>query len=184
MFTSPRYSLAARLIHWAVAVCVLILFPLGLWATWRAGANLWDDLTNTLYAWHKTIGFAVLILMVLRLVIRLGGTLPPNPPYLAAWEINAARATHLLLYLLLFLVPLLGWAGITAYPALEVLAGMRLPAMPFIAKGEALARFLFDWHANIAIVLGAVLILHVAAALRHRFIKRDGIMDRMWFGSN
>ena len=184
MFNSPRYSLAARLMHWVVAFCVLILFALGFWATSRAADNIWDELTNTLYAWHKTIGFVVLILMALRLVIRLGGTLPPNPPYLAPWEISAARATHLLLYLLLFIVPLLGWAGITAYPALQVLAGIHLPPMPFIAKGEPLAKLLFDWHGNIAIVLGLLLILHVAAALRHRFVKRDGVMDRMWFGSN
>ena len=86
MFSSPRYSLPARLMHWIVALGVLALYPLGLWATSRAEANLWDDLTNTLYAWHKTIGFAVLILMVLRLVIRVRGVAPPYPRNLAAWE--------------------------------------------------------------------------------------------------
>ena len=184
MFSTPRYSLPARLMHWLVALCVLALFPLGVWATWRAEDNVWDDLTNTLFAWHKTIGFAVLILMALRLVIRLGNAPPQQPPFLASWEVSAAKATHLLLYLLLFIVPLLGWAGVTAYPALEALAGMHLPPMPFIAQGEPLAMSLFDWHGNIAIVLGALLVLHVAAALRHLVIKRDGVVDRMWFGSN
>ena len=184
MFSSPRYSLPARLMHWIVALGVLALYPLGLWATSRAEANLWDDLTNTLYAWHKTIGFAVLILMVLRLVIRVRGVAPPYPRNLAAWEISAATGTHHLLYLLLFIVPLLGWAGVTAFPALGILAGMHLPAMPFLPTGEPLAMSLFDWQANMAFVLGALLILHVLAAIRHLVVKRDGVVDRMWFGSN
>ena len=61
---------------------------------------------------------------------------------------------------------------------------MNLPAMPFIPKAESLGNALFDWHGNVAFVLGALLIVHVAAAIRHRVIKRDGVVDRMWFGSN
>ena len=184
MFSSPRYSLPARLMHWLVALCVLALYPLGLWATSRAEANIWDDLTNTLYAWHKTIGFAVLILMVVRLVIRGRSVAPAYPRNLAAWEISAAKGTHHLIYLLLLVVPLLGWAGVTAFPALDIFGGMHLPAMPFLPTGEPLAMSLFDWHGNVAFVLGAFLILHVAAAIRHLIFKRDGIVDRMWFGSN
>ena len=184
MFSSPRYSLPARLMHWLVALCVLALFPLGIWATSRAEADIWDDLTNTLYAWHKLIGFTVLILMVVRLVIKVRSVAPPYPSSLAAWEISAAKGTHHLLYLLLFIVPLLGWAGATAFPALDILAGKHLPAMPFMPTGEPLAMSLFDWHGNVAFVLGALLILHVAAALRHLVVKRDGVVKRMWFGSN
>ena len=184
MFSSPRYSLPARLMHWVTALCVLVLFPLGVWASWRAEADIWDDLTNTIFAWHKTIGFAVLILMVLRVVIRLRSVVPAYPRSMATWEISASKATHHLLYLLLFIVPLLGWAGATAFPALDILAGMHLPAMPFIPTGEPLANSLFDWHENIAIVLGVVLALHIAAAIRHLVVKRDRVVDRMWFGSN
>lgn len=181
MFSRPRYSLPARLLHWSVALCVFALFPLGLWATSRASANIWDELTNTLYAWHKTIGFALLILMVIRLVVRLLGNTPPYPAHMAAWEISAAKGTHHLLYLLLFAVPLLGWAGVTAFPALGILAGLNLPAMPFIPTAEPLAQKIFDWHATAAFALGAVALLHIGAALRHRIVKRDGVIDRMWF---
>lgn len=184
MFATQRYSLPARLLHWAVAICVLLLFPLGLWATSRAGANLWDDLTNTIYAWHKTIGFVVLILMILRIIVRATHPAPETPSFLAPWEIRAAKSTHHLLYVMLFAVPLLGWAGVTAFPALNIFGGINLPAMPLISKDEPLAHAIFNWHSIAAYILGALVILHVGAALRHLLIKRDGVVSRMGFGPN
>jgi cytochrome b561 len=90
---------------------------------------------------------------------------------------------HGLLYVLLVAVPLLGWAGVTAYPALITVAGQHLPAMPLIAQNEALAKQLFAAHGTLALVLGALIIAHICAALKHLFINRDEIFARMWPGA-
>jgi len=87
---------------------------------------------------------------------------------------------HGLLYVLLFAVPLLGWAGVTAYPALITVAGYHLPAMPGITPNEALAKQLFALHGTLAFVLGALVIGHIAAALKHLMFNRDGVFERMW----
>jgi cytochrome b561 len=91
-----------------------------------------------------------------------------------------AKTMHGLLYALLFAVPLLGWAGVTAYPALITVAGYHLPAMPWVTQDAALAKQLFELHGTLAFVLVAFVVCHIAAALVHLFFKRDGVFERMW----
>jgi cytochrome b561 len=150
--------------------------------TARAGANLWDDQTNLLYGLHKALGFTVLLLMLLRLVLKLRTAAPAYPASLAPLHILVAKTVHGVLYLLLFAVPLLGWAGVTAYPALITVAGYHLPPMPWVAQNEALAKQLFAVHGTLAFVLAALVICHIAAALVHLLFKRDGVFERMWPG--
>ena len=88
---------------------------------------------------------------------------------------------HYTLYGLLFFVPMLGWAGVTAYPALITLGGYALPAMPGIPKSELIAKQIFQIHGLLAMTLIAIVLLHVAAAINHLIIKRDGIFQRIWF---
>ena len=174
------YSLPARLLHWLTALCVLTLIVLGIWMTERSAANLWDALTNSLYAWHKLIGFVVLILTLVRFVVKLRSVPPPYPDSVSPRNIKIAAAAHGLLYLLLLIVPLLGWAGVTAYPALITVGGYNLPAMPGIPKDQALAKQLFEIHGNLALLLAALALAHIGAALHHLLIKKDGVFQRMW----
>jgi cytochrome b561 len=94
--------------------------------------------------------------------------------------IKLAAAAHGSLYLLLLVVPLLGWAGVTAYPALITIGGYNLPAMPGIPKDQALAKQLFEIHGNLALALAALALAHIGAALHHLLIKKDGVFQRMW----
>ena len=181
MKTIVRYSLALRVIHWISAAAVMILIPIGLWMVSRGTANLWDTLTNTLYAWHKAIGFITLWIIVARLLIRLQQQTPDYGGQLSAPVRLFVKVIHGLLYLLLICVPLFGWAGITAYPALDTIGGYNLPAMPFIPKNEALAKQLFNIHGSLAMTLGIIALGHAAAALKHLMINRDTIFQRMWF---
>lgn len=174
------YSTTQRLLHWLTAVLITVLIVLGIWMTERSGANIWDGLTNTLYAWHKLIGFLVLLLTALRLVVKLRSTRPLYPANVPPSTIKFAAAAHGVLYLLLLIVPLLGWAGVTAYPALITVGGVDLPAMPGIPKDQALAKQLFEIHGNLALVLTFLALGHIAAALRHLLFKRDGVFQRMW----
>ncbi len=174
------YTRTQRLLHWLTAVFIAALVVLGLWMKERSGANIWDALTNTLYAWHKLIGFLVLLLTALRVIVILRSTRPPYPPSVPPSTIKLAAAVHGVLYLLLLAVPLLGWAGVTAYPALITVGGYNLPAMPGIPQDQALAKQLFEIHGNLALLLAVLALGHLTAALYHLVIKKDGVFQRMW----
>ncbi len=180
MQMQPGYSVVQKLLHWIIALCVLVLIPVGLWMSSRATANLWDTLTDALYAWHKAIGFLVLWTMFIRLLIKLRQGTPPYPSTLSTHLIITAKIVHGLIYVLLIAVPMLGWAGVTAYPALITIGGYNLPALPFIPKSEALAKQIFNLHGVLAMTLGVIALGHIAAALKHLMIDRDGVFQRMW----
>jgi cytochrome b561 len=175
------YSVATRLIHWISAVLIVALLVLGFWMTERSSANLWDALTNTLYSWHKLIGFTVLLITLLRIGEKLSSQKPPYPSSVPQSQIQIAKSVQGALYLLLLLTPLLGWAGVTAFPALITVGGYHLPAMPGIPKDQALAKQLFEIHGYLALALLAVAAVHIAAGLQHLLLKKDGVFERMWF---
>ncbi|MDP1932056.1 MAG: cytochrome b [Gammaproteobacteria bacterium] len=182
MQAANSYAFGSRILHWLIAALVLVLIPVGLWMASRAEINLFDDLTNTLYAWHKAIGFTVLLLMVVRIVVKARNAAPAYPASMPRWQVIAAKSLHHLLYVLLILTPLLGWAGVTAFPALITLGGYDLPAMPFVPQDQALATQLFGIHGVFAITLAVLIAGHIAAAVIHLVVRKDGVFQRMWFG--
>jgi cytochrome b561 len=160
---------------------IIVLLVLGFWMTDRAGANLWDELTNTLYSWHKLIGFLMLLTTALRIVVKLLHKRPDYPSSISAGNIQLAHLVQSSMYLLLVLVPLFGWAGVTAYPALITVGGFHLPAFPGVPKGEPLAKQLFEIHGYLVLALIAVAIAHIVAGLNHLWVKKDQVFDRIWF---
>lgn len=182
MTTTSRYPMKMRILHWVIAAFVIILIPIGVWMVFRGAANIWDELTHTLYSWHKAIGFSVLWLMIIRILIKLRQPALPYTNNIPPITLLAARTVHVLMYVLLISVPLLGWAGITAYPALDTIGGYNLPAFPFIEKSEAFAKQLFNIHGLLGLTLGVLALGHIAAALKHLLINRDNVFKRMWFG--
>lgn len=175
------YSFTTRLIHWLTAVLISASLVLGFWMTDRSAANLWDELTNTLYSWHKLIGFLILLITGLRILTKLRSTRPAYPGSVSQGQIQLAKSVQGALYLLLVLVPLFGWAGVTAFPALITVGGYHLPAMPGIPKDQALAKQIFEIHGYLALALVAVATAHIAAGLNHLWLKKDGVFERMWF---
>ncbi|MBB3770477.1 cytochrome b561 [Angulomicrobium tetraedrale] len=173
-----RYSPAARRLHWLIAAFILCLVPLGLYMVARGEATNFDAVTGSLYSLHKLLGFLVLWLIVLRVLVRLRRGAPPPVATLTPFERTASHAVHGALYLLLLIVPLLGWAGVSAYPALDVFGLFNLPAI--LPPDEALANRILGVHKLLALALAAIALVHIAAALRHRFLKQDGVMARMW----
>lgn len=174
----PRYSLVAIALHWLLALLILAVFAVGVYV---------DDLPFSLAKlklinWHKWAGVAILALSVLRLVWRL----THRPPALSAriesampgWQRVAFHGTHHLMYGLFFAVPLLGWAYSSAKGYPIVWFGV-LPLPDWVAPNEALAAVLKPLHALAAWGLIGLVALHVAAALKHQFIDRDGLLDRM-----
>lgn len=172
-----KYPLVWRILHWLMALMVLTLIPVGLWMTARGEANVWGELTNALYSSHKAIGFAVLLLMIVRIGFKFSLRTPAYPAELPVTLKRAAKGLHHLLYVLLVLTPLFGWAGVTAYPALITWGG-DLPAMPLVPEDQELAERLFAIHGTLAISLGVLIAGHIAAAVRH-MLRKDGIFRRM-----
>ena len=173
-----KYPAVWRALHWLIALLVLTLIPVGLWMTSRGEAEIWGELTDSLYSWHKAIGFSVLLLMVIRILFKILLTTPPYPDALS-WTLQlAAKGLHHLLYVFLVLTPLFGWAGVTAFPALITVGGYDLPAMPLVPQDSELAARLFAIHGVLALTLAVLLAGHIAAAIRH-MLRKDGIVRRM-----
>jgi cytochrome b561 len=135
-----------------------------------------------LYNWHKWAGITFLALSLVRLLWRVTHRPPALPaPITAAmptWQMRAYHATHHLLYVLFFAVPLIGWAYSSAAGFPIVWFGqIALPDL--VPANKALAELIKPWHELLAVTLMALAALHVAAALKHQWIDRDGLLQRM-----
>lgn len=176
-----RYTLVQRLLHWLIAVLVVGALAAGsvLWAYGFDGlnANFGLDATNAIYKYHKTAGVLILGLMVLRLALRLFFGAPPPPSTLSPAVAMAARATHLAFYGLLIAMPVVGWAATAAGGFPVEFFSAKLP--PLIGKNEALSATLYRLHAMLGVAIGALVLIHVAAALRHWLVLKDGVMRRI-----
>lgn len=176
MKTSPpssRYSGVAIAFHWLLALLIVGTFSVGLYMHELP----FSPTRLKLYNWHKWAGVTILALSALRLLWRLTHRTPPDLP-MPAWQRLAAHGAHWALYALFFLVPLAGWAYSSAAGFPIVVFGV-LPLADLVAPDRALAEVLKERHALLAFALAAVVLLHVVAALKHHFIDRDGLLDRM-----
>lgn len=175
------YSGAQKALHWIIAVMILMMIPIGFYMVDRGEKTNFDALTNTLYTNHKTFGFLVLMLAGLRIVIRRRRGVPAPVSTLTPFERFASEAVHKALYVLMVLVPLLGWAGVSAYPARDILFGLSLP--PIAPVNESLAKTLLALHGWAALALAGLIAAHVAGAMMHMIVKKDGVARRMMPGA-
>jgi cytochrome b561 len=173
-----RYGLTAIALHWLLALAILAAFAVGLYM---------HELPLSpqrlkLYSWHKWGGVCILLLSVLRLVWRITHRPPPLSDQMTAampaWQRAAHHGVHHLMYLLFFTVPLVGWAYSSAAGFPIVLFGV-LPLPDFVPADKALAEVIKPFHAIAAFALIGLVLLHVGAALKHQWIDRDGLLDRM-----
>lgn len=176
MHPSARYTPPAMAFHWLLALAIIGSFGVGLY---MADLPLSPQKLK-LYNWHKWAGVTILALSALRLLWRLTHRPPADLP-MPAWQKAAAHATHLGLYVLFFAVPLIGWAYSSAAGFPIVLFGV-LPLPDFVPVDKALAEWIKPWHERSAWLLALLVVLHVAAAFKHHFLDRDGLIGRMWPG--
>lgn len=164
---------AARLLHWLMAAMILAMLFIGAGMVASVSErHVW------LVGLHKPLGVAILALAVVRLVVRLRHPPPPLPADLPVWQRLAAHASHWLLYVLMFLLPLVGWAMLSAggYPVM-LGSSLRLPSI-FPASATAFA-LLRHAHAWLAALLFLTFLAHLGAALYHGLIRRDGVVSSM-----
>lgn len=166
------------LLHWVLGLGLIGVFAVGLYM-----ADLpFSPQRLKLYNWHKWAAMTLLILSVLRLLWRLTHRPPALPESIEqgmpAWQRVAHHATHHGLYLLFFAVPLFGWAYSSAAGFPIVLFGV-LPMPDFVPVSPELAELLKPLHKLSAFAMAALVVLHVAGALKHVVIDRDGLLLRM-----
>jgi cytochrome b561 len=170
---SMGYTRTAVSLHWLIAGLIISSFALG-WAMTELAIS---PLKVRMYNWHKWVGMSILALAALRALWRLTHPAPPLLP-MPAWQRISAHALHGSLYAMMFALPLSGWAysNATGYP-IVYLGLWRLPDL--VMKDKALAAQLLQVHQILGWVLLAMVVIHVAAALKHHLVDRDGTLMRM-----
>ncbi|HEX3139692.1 MAG TPA: cytochrome b [Rhizobacter sp.] len=171
---TSHYSRTAMLLHWVLALAIVGSFCVGFYMSGLP----FSPQRLKLYNWHKWAGVTILALSAVRLLWRLTHQPPADLP-MPAWQRLAAHGTHYLLYVLFFAVPLVGWAYSSAAGFPIVWFGV-LPLPDFVPANKALAEAIKPWHGYLAYAMAALVLMHVAAALKHQFIDRDGLLSRMW----
>jgi len=170
---APSYGFIARSFHWILFALIAAQYVVGS-AMPHIGKDTQDE---GLVAWHISIGAAIMFVVLLRLAWRIANPVP-LPSTLPAWQNRLAHVTHMMLYVLIVVMTLLGWAA-TGYRGWTVYLFGILPLPTLGPKGAAWAHTAGDIHDYMVYVLAAFIILHIVAALYHYFVVRDRVLQRM-----
>ena len=170
---SGRYTTTAIALHWLMALMIVSSLTLG----YTMSGLPFSPSRIRLFSYHKWLGVTILAVAAVRLSWRLGHR-PPTMPAMAAWQRRGAHVAHGLLYALFFAVPLSGWAYSSAAGFPVVYFGV-LPLPDWVSPDKALAARLVTVHAVLAYGLAAIVVVHVAAALKHGFEEPVGYLQRM-----
>ena len=174
--STDSWGWPAILLHWIGAALILILLIHGWWMTHLAPRP--ERAVN--YAWHAAIGYDFLALLVARLLWRWLNPVPALPDDLKPWERYAARAGHVGLYLLMFAATLSGWAlaGTGRRNFQQDVFGLNVPLI-YTSKDASAHELLEGTHMVFSYLVAALVVVHIAGALRHHFLKRNMVMRRM-----
>ncbi len=173
---SARYSAVAMILHWLIALAIAVNFGLGLYMSDLPLSV--GPIKLKLYSYHKWAGVSIFLLVFVRIAWRMLKRPPELPAHMPAWERVGAGVSHILLYLLTLAVPLSGWLFSSAKGFKTVYFGI-WPIPDLLAKDTLLAEVLVEWHENLAFLMAALVVLHVAAALKHHLLDRDDVLSRM-----
>jgi cytochrome b561 len=172
--TPARWGHVSQFLHWLIVALIIVQVTLG---------NIASDLPVgvkklAMFARHKSVGITILGLAVLRLLWRWLNPTPALPTTLKPYERTLAGLTHFGLYLLLFAMPLTGWMMTSArgFPV-SWFGFWQLP--DFVPKNDTLYNVMKETHDTLALLLYAIVFVHVAAALKHHFLLKDNVLRRM-----
>ncbi|UCI07937.1 cytochrome b [Mesorhizobium sp. B1-1-8] len=175
--TATRYGWAMIALHWLIGIIFIGQFVLG-FAMVRAASQ---RTSFELIQLHKSFGFLLLGLVILRIAWRIGNAAPALPPSVGTLERRAAPLAHLALYAFQIALPLSGWALVSV-------STLEIPSMPFnlfvmpnlpLAESDAAESFWTSAHWYLAYAGIALVAAHAVAALRHHFLLRDSVLTRM-----
>lgn len=170
-----RYTKTAMSLHWLSALLIISAFVMGLVMTSIPG---FSPAKLRYFSWHKWLGVTVFALAVLRVLWRIFHKPPPHPAHMPAWQNQAAQATHALLYMLIFAVPVSGYLYTLSAGVPVVYLGV-WPMPVFMAPDPALKPLLREVHFWLDMTMAALVVTHIGAALKHHLIDRDDVLKRM-----
>ncbi len=182
--TALRYGNVAMSFHWLIAILVIANLCVGLY---MGDLPRSDPMKFTIFQIHKSIGLTVLVLSILRLLWRLVNPVPPLPEGMNPALKFGARVSHFLLYFLIVFIPLTGYIMVSAsplgngtsyfflfdWPNLPLFTGVSRAQLHPIHETWETAHVVLAWSAIVLIPI------HIAAALYHGLIRRDGVFSRM-----
>jgi cytochrome b561 len=180
-----RYGVVAMTLHWLIAFAIIGNFALGFYIHELTISQRIQRFNIELFQVHKSIGLTILALSLLRLFWRMVNPVPALPEGLPGWERVAARASHVLLYVLMIGIPFSGWALVSlSPPPLDVptywFKQFEVPHLPITdLRGEAAKDAALVVHAYLAFAMAGLFVLHVMAALRHHLILKNDVLKRM-----
>lgn len=183
--TPTGWGWPARLLHWLMAGLILFQFGLGIYMV-----NFVSELSRqfALYQIHKSWGFVIFSLAVVRIGWRLAQPAPELPAQMPRLERALARASHFALYLLMFVMPVSGWLMVSASTLQEqfgirnMVFGLFALPDPFQPGSKPLEELFRSVHVWSAVVMAAIMTGHAGAALRHHFVRKDAVLRRMVLG--
>jgi cytochrome b561 len=175
-----RYSSFAMLLHWVIAVLVIVQWRISEAAE---GAATREE-GGAIMANHFALGVVIFACVAVRLAWRQISPPPPSVKGHAPWERAAARLVHFAFYALLLVMPIAGWVALSSFGEPIKLWGLfTVPALP-VPQNPDLGEAIFELHGASGIALLVLIALHAAAALKHTFVDKDGTLYRMLpFGS-
>jgi cytochrome b561 len=171
---TQAYTPTARFLHWVIAAIVIGMIPVG----FIIGAEKGGPLQTVLYNTHRSFGILLIPLVLWRIAYRLTHKPAPLPAELPAVQRFAAESTQLLLYVLLLVQPIVGWIATSAYPAQFWFFGL-FPVPLIWPADQPFSDKMFALHYWLGLAMGALICAHVAGALFHLLIRRDGVFQRM-----
>lgn len=169
-----RYSTVSLVLHWLIAA--LVITQIGLITAHEATEG---PISREFVNLHKSVGLSILVLTLVRLGWRVANPAIPLPAAMPRWQKLLARTNHVLFYVLLIAMPLVGWAASSAAGRDIVWFGLfEWPLLP-IGGGRETAGELMNVHEAAARLLIFLVVLHIIGALKHQFIDRDNVLHRM-----
>jgi len=173
MITQAHFPAASRLLHWIMAPMIVAMLFIGVGMAASVSARY-----ELLVSIHRPLGIAIFVLCVIRIANRFINPPPELPNTLPSLQRFAAKASHTVLYTLMFIMPLVGWGMLSAARYPIVLYGpLRLP--PILPHDLTLYAWLRDLHTDLAYLFFATFLAHFGAALFHGLIRRDGVLGSM-----
>jgi cytochrome b561 len=169
-----QYTTTAISLHWLLALLIVGSLGVG----WYMVDLPMSVQRLKLFNWHKWAGITILMLSAARLLWRLSHPAPALPDTMPAWQRAASHASHGMMYVLFFAIPLVGWAYSSA-AGFSIVWFSVIPLPDWVPRSRELAEVLKPWHGWLAYALAAVVAVHVAAAFKHHWMDKDQVMARM-----
>ena len=186
--TAVSWGAVTRTLHWLSAIVMIGLLSHGWWMTHLAARDqrIWH------YATHGLVAFYFALLLAMRIVWRLGEPTPAHPAASAGWEKTAAHLGHLALYAVMLALVVSGyimWSTFGARfdpvraPLLDysLFGFIKIPPLYTVANRDVF-QFWEGIHEKLSWAMDILVVVHIAAALRHHLVKRNDVMTRMWSG--